>query len=453
MPVTFDVAQKVPSAYQLKRQPLDHRDILREACEGQASQCRDMLQTSITRDNITNLVPRSNGFVHAVLEAYGSHHHLRIRPDDVWLAILTQLSFYVNAHAEDLRSYFVAHQGKKRLVVTTSGDRYSVDYAGISRQFATLIHQNVVDSTLVEWILPDFTSTTWHDRTIGSMIMMSTLKAYFEYFVSIECGIPTVTLEGEKADWEEIHRRLYRLYELGDEPSVWADMLRPILSRFVDAFDGRPDVQFWEHVVHRTGVSCGEPAVNGWITAFCLWSPGGKWLPWNRLPAIPKQPPIPPPVVRPPWKEPVEVGGSKRNALIRAGNRLSKALPALLRKSGERRKVAHEPSSQKDSEQAAVEASSTSGQGGPRRSLVEHGRHGGLEVDGVQYYTIPTGSIPAGYSEVDVIVDDNGDLIQCKMVAGHVAIAVSPSKPDGQLDTLSPSAHWFMFEKRNPLSG
>ncbi len=253
-----------------------------------------------------------------------------------------------------------------------------------------------MDSTLVEWILPDFTSTTWHDRTIGSMVMMSTLKAcvspehvalpshspkflrhrYFEYFVSIVCGIPTVTLEGEKADWEEIHRRLYRLYELGDEPSVWADMLRPILSRFVDAFDGNPDVQFWEHIAYRSTVSCGELALSGWITAFCLWSPEGKWLPWESVPAIPKQPPVPPPVVRPPWKEPVEAGGpSKGNALTRAGKRLSRAWPALLRKSGERRKVVYEPSSQKTSEQAAVEASSTSGQGGPRRSLVEHGKH------------------------------------------------------------------------------
>ncbi|KAI1785227.1 hypothetical protein LXA43DRAFT_151204 [Ganoderma leucocontextum] len=35
---------------------------------------------------------------------YRSHHHLRIRPDDVWLAILVQLNFYINAHAEELRS-------------------------------------------------------------------------------------------------------------------------------------------------------------------------------------------------------------------------------------------------------------------------------------------------------------------------------------------------------------
>ncbi len=151
--------------------------------------------------------------------------------------------------------------------------------------------------------------------------------------------------------------------------------LQDIQRIFVDAFDGKPDVQFWEHVAYRSTVSCGELALSGWITAFCLWSPEGKWLPWESLPAIPKQPPVPPPVVRPPWKEPVEAGGpSKGNALTWAGKRLARALPALLRKSGERRKVAHEPSSQKESEQTAV-ASSTSGQEKPQRSLVEHGKH------------------------------------------------------------------------------
>lgn len=58
-----------------------------------------------------------------------------------WLANAYTCS--VNAHAEDLRLYFVAHEGKKRLLVRTMGDRYSVDYADLSRQFATLIHENV----------------------------------------------------------------------------------------------------------------------------------------------------------------------------------------------------------------------------------------------------------------------------------------------------------------------
>ena len=157
--------------------------------------------------------------------------------------------------------------------------------------FSYLTTAQVVDGTLVNWILPYFTTTTWHDRTIGSIAMMSTLSlhlpghlgiSYFDFRRRISCGIPSVTLDGEKSDWEEIYRRVNRLYEFGAEPSAWADMLRPIIRRFIGAFEGDPDVPFWEQVMHKTGVSCGIPAVNGWITAFCVWSHEGGWTLWGK---------------------------------------------------------------------------------------------------------------------------------------------------------------------------
>ena len=72
---------------------------------------------------------------------------------------------------------------------------------------------------------------------------------------------------------------------------------------------------------------------------------------------------------------------------------------------------------------------------------------GCLEIDGVHYFAIETDDIPPGYSQVDVTVDDNGDLLNCTMVAGHVAFEVSSKEPGGQPDMLSPSAQWFMFQK------
>eukprot|EP00957_Ditylum_brightwellii_P024538 1852407-Ditylum_brightwellii.AAC.1 len=47
------------------------------------------------------------GLVSAIMDAYNHHHNLILRPDDVWQAILTQFSFYVNANAEELRDRFV----------------------------------------------------------------------------------------------------------------------------------------------------------------------------------------------------------------------------------------------------------------------------------------------------------------------------------------------------------
>ena len=108
------------------------------------------------------------------------------------------------------------------------------------------------------------------------------LDRYFAFTMGIICGIPSVTLEGEKADWEKLHRRLDRLPDLGNEPEQWAAMLRPILRRFVDAFDGNPDITFWEHVVNRNNRLCGRDGLSGWITAFCVWDVDGKWLAHSR---------------------------------------------------------------------------------------------------------------------------------------------------------------------------
>lgn len=49
----------------------------------------------------------------------------------------------VNAHAEELRDRFVAHEGKKKLVVYASGSRYTVDFGELANQMTDLIDQNV----------------------------------------------------------------------------------------------------------------------------------------------------------------------------------------------------------------------------------------------------------------------------------------------------------------------
>ena len=83
------------------------------------------------------------------------------------------------------------------------------------------------------------------------------------------CGIPSVTLEGEKSDWERLLARLDKLDSFGEEPKIWAALLRPILTRFVRAFDGEPDVDFWSRVCHYHRHGSGQSYLSGWITAFC----------------------------------------------------------------------------------------------------------------------------------------------------------------------------------------
>ncbi|KAI0780155.1 hypothetical protein C8Q74DRAFT_1316519 [Fomes fomentarius] len=367
--VSFAIAQ---SASQTEKVEVDQ--FFRSACSKQWETSRGILQTSVTHEALPTLIPQRNGFVHTVVQAYGNHNHLKIRPDDVWIAILTQLSFYVNAHAEELRAYFVAHDGKRQLTIEIEPLR--TDFGHIARQFSQKVQEHVVDSTLVEWILPDFTTSTVHDMTICSIALMSTMKSYFDWRCGITCGLPSVTLEGERADWERLYNRLNRLPELGDEPAQWAAMLRPIVYRFVKAFDGEPDLVFWSHIVNRVDRLCGYDMLSGWITAFCVWDSEGKWLARHR-------------------KAPSDAMGS-----VMTDDGRSYMGPAYM-------------------------------------------------LDGVPYFSLHMDDIPAGCSEVDVLIEDT----EYTMVAGNVASRMSASdtsalEGSGALDTLSPASHWFMYAKK-----
>ena len=77
-------------------------DRISQTKRGEPIQRREIIQSSF-QDVTGDVLPNENGFVQSAIAAYSDHHHLRIRPDDVWLAILTQLSAYINADAEELR--------------------------------------------------------------------------------------------------------------------------------------------------------------------------------------------------------------------------------------------------------------------------------------------------------------------------------------------------------------
>ena len=244
----------------------------------QGKEPTELLQTSVT-GNIDNIIPRTNGFVGTVLEAYNKHRALIIRPDDVWLAILVQFNFFVNGNAELLRKNFVSHEGKEKLIVQTGGNRYSADFSSMSRQMTLLMETKIVDPHLREWIMPTFSTTTTTDTTIYAMVMMASMKAYFSYGFCLMCGIPQVTLEGTKNDWKQILSRLEKLKEYGEDTTSWYHLLRPVISRFVDAYDdpNSPELRgFWNKVAHFEGLGSGPTYLSGWITAFCFFSEKGS---------------------------------------------------------------------------------------------------------------------------------------------------------------------------------
>jgi hypothetical protein len=258
-------------------------DLLSQSCPTEHDKYfKQMIASSFEGvDKASHIQSFSNGFVSGAIEAYSSHHHLIIRPEDVWFAILTQLSFYINANAEALRDKFVAHDGQKELDIIGIGTLKTADYGQLSFDMGKLIQKNVVDPDLRKWIMPAFSTTTKKDEVVASVIMMGSMQKYFAYKFSLRCGLPSVTLLGERSDWERMLSRLDKLLTLGEEPMRWHDLLRPVLTHFVETFkapEASKTTDFWQKIAHYSGGGSGPTYLSGWITAFCFWDEKGKAL-------------------------------------------------------------------------------------------------------------------------------------------------------------------------------
>ncbi|KAJ7474121.1 hypothetical protein FB451DRAFT_1351505 [Mycena latifolia] len=428
MPVTFAVASH--SANPVSR-PLGTdgghtpREVLQLACAPQAKNAGEILQSSLTGERgepkrkmldkllpfkkskpakdappapetISDIIPTRNGLVDTVILAYNKHHALVLRPDDVWLAILTQFNYFVNANSELLRASFVAHEGTRELVITEEGTRYTLDFGSMSRQMVDQLQKNVVDPELRAWVLPTFTTTTANDTTVAAMLMMATLKAYFEYvFCGIECGIPRVTLEGKKSDWKDILGRLEKLKEYGLQTIAWYHLLVPVISRFVKSFDepgSAETVKFWQQVAHYEPGGSGPSHYTGWINAFCVFDEKGRW----------------------------------KGHQLRMNLEHPEA-PETLSAEAFHAKYVH----------------GTDWSGGNLQLILDH----------VPYHQMDVSDTPPGYAEVDVKLDDNGEIFSCALTAGLIGTQISSSNDKalstaGEDDTVRPLLGWWMYIKK-----
>lgn len=157
----------------------------------------------------------------------------------------------------------------------------SANFGAMSRQIAGLIQQNVIDPDLRNWVPPNWSRTTDTDRIVASILMTEILQKYFGFTMMCTCGIPSVTLLGEGSDWEDMLKWLDKLDKLGNQPKVFASLLRPILRNMVASFDSTPSPSardFWRNIAHYDDKLSGVEYLSGWITAFCFWNDKGKML-------------------------------------------------------------------------------------------------------------------------------------------------------------------------------
>ena len=239
----------------------------------------ETLQDSSKLDNI-KMCKVHGGLVSMFVTAYCNHHKMKIRPDDFWQTIIIQFSFYINANAELLRDKFVNFPDKKTLVVVMTGTLHTVNYAEfVEKMVNEQIIDNIKDPEFVDWILPDFTTTTKNDRIAASVTIMATLQEFFTYVCSLRCGIPEVTLEGTLEDWIKLRKKIDNLknYDINGYMIKWHSLLARILDKFIDCMKGNVDLSFWDSICKIVPPQSSATYLNGWVASFCVFTNKGEW--------------------------------------------------------------------------------------------------------------------------------------------------------------------------------
>lgn len=241
----------------------------------------EILKTTTNDTDNLYKISYDNGFIGTIINCYNNHQNIVIRPDDIWIAILTQFSRYVNNNMEELRYKFVNFDGKKDLIVFQSATLKTADYSSISKEFLKEISKNIIDKNMEKWIIPNFSTTNPNDIIIGSIIMMSSMQKYFNYKVFLRCGIPKVTIMGEIEDWIEIKNRTKEIlkYDTKDEyMKKWYSMLEPVIDNFIQSVNKNPNKKWWNKICSNQGGGSGLSYISGWLSTFCVFSEDGNWL-------------------------------------------------------------------------------------------------------------------------------------------------------------------------------
>ncbi len=222
-----------------------------------------------------------NNFIGSFICAYNLHGDIMLNPDDIWIMISLYFSQYVDTNAEKLRSKFVKHEGFKKLVVVEYANslaeslKMERDWTNFFNQITQKIKDNTVTGVMEE-LVSDFTTTTKTHKLITTAIIMNSFKKYFQYGrMILGCGISNVLFQGTRNDWVKIINKTQVLakYDLDGKLKKYLDSVCVILTEFLNTWDGKPNVAFWNKIMATEEKRIGsggqkQTHIEGWILHF-----------------------------------------------------------------------------------------------------------------------------------------------------------------------------------------
>jgi hypothetical protein len=211
-------------------------------------------------------------FIDTLYHAFNDHRPISISPDMIWLLIAQGFSQHVNENSKTLWRRIVSWTvGEKKELIVYRNDfvkgRVNNPWEEVFPEFTKQIRKYSGEK-MYNLILPNFSTTGQVEKAAFEVTLMDVMKSYFSYIFYTVCGIPSITIEGTREDWQMIIDKTKQLRDYGLDD--WVDELLPVLEKFVEVLEGKVDKPFWNGIFKYVNPdeSGAVPYINGWVLKF-----------------------------------------------------------------------------------------------------------------------------------------------------------------------------------------
>jgi hypothetical protein len=221
----------------------------------------------------------TGSFVHTCLEACAGRHKLKIRPEHIWAAIISQ---------------FTLHYRKKRKCTGTLTVQVpkKIDSREVERMIVQRLREKYLDVENMSWMLQEFSMTTAKELTALTFVSVGTWEdtSYHESKDDEDeepygdlSGLCEVILEGTVADWKLLRTKIDEILKHDDEKGMlkrWHAMLAGVLEKFIESSEGSPDISWWNQMCQEEAASADLEAsyLTGWLAVFNVFDSNGGWI-------------------------------------------------------------------------------------------------------------------------------------------------------------------------------
>lgn len=225
-----------------------------------------------------------NQLANLFLNSYSKHLGIYLRPEDFHLHFVMLVSSLINEKPEAFRSIFTesAEGEKKKLVVNLQGLEDEARARNVAvwdlamREWANMLGENVKVPEFINAVRTTYSTNTFVDNVVNDICVMDTMKAFFTFEGTCECGFPAVTLEGDEKDWITLIETVKTITTILDDKSLSRYVTTkfiPVLDMMLRTYRNVPEDQkaireYWSKCIcarKSYGSGYSSPDFSGWI--------------------------------------------------------------------------------------------------------------------------------------------------------------------------------------------